>query len=247
MRVDFKIVIPARYASSRLPGKPLLDINGKPMIQHVYERAVATSASEVVIATDNAEIAAIAKKFGATVCMTRIDHVSGTDRLGEVVEQLAWQDDSVIVNVQGDEPLIPPEIITQVAQNLIMNPEAACASLMTAFVEGADVADPNAVKVVVDARGFALYFSRAVIPYNRDPAQAAAVTYYRHIGIYAYRADLLRNYSSLSVCPLEAIEKLEQLRLLWNGFKLHMAQAQVVPAQGVDTEDDLKKVRELLA
>lgn len=244
MTIDFKIVIPARYASTRLPGKPLLDINGKPMLQHVYQQALAAGASEVVIATDNAKILAVAKNFGATVCMTREDHISGTDRLGEVVDQLDWPDETVIVNVQGDEPLIPPQIISQVAGNLLAHPDAACASLMTVFADAASVADPNAVKVVTDARGYALYFSRAAIPYARDTEQA--VTYYRHIGIYAYRATLLRNYSSLPICPLESIEKLEQLRFLWNGLKLHMAEALVVPAHGVDTEQDLEKVRALL-
>jgi 3-deoxy-manno-octulosonate cytidylyltransferase (CMP-KDO synthetase) len=216
------------------------------MIQHVYERALAAGASEVVIATDNAEISAVANGFAATVCMTRADHVSGTERLGEVVDQLGWPDDSVVVNVQGDEPMIPSQIITQVAENLIANPDAACASLMTPFTKVESIADPNVVKVVVDASGFALYFSRAAIPFLRDPEQAAAVTYYRHIGLYAYRASLLRNYSALPVCTLETIEKLEQLRLLWNGLRIHMAEALVVPAHGVDTEHDLEKVRALL-
>jgi len=246
MPINFKIVIPARYASTRLPGKPLLDINGKSMIQHVYERALATGASEIVIATDNATIYDTARNFSATVCMTRDDHVSGTDRLAEVVDQLGWPDDSVIVNVQGDEPMIPPQIITQVAENLVANPEASCASLMTAFHSAELATDPNVVKVVVDARGFALYFSRSVIPFLRDPAHAESVTYYRHIGLYAYRASLLRNYRALPVCELETIEKLEQLRLLWNGFRIHMAEALVVPAHGVDTESDLEKVRALL-
>lgn len=247
MPADFKIVIPARYASTRLPGKALLDIHGKPMIQHVYERALMTNASEVIIATDSKEIAAAAKNFSATVCMTRADHVSGTERLGEVVDQRNWPDDCVIVNVQGDEPVIPPQIITQVAENLIANPEAACASLMTAFTETQSITNPNMVKVVVDKNGFALYFSRTVIPYLRDPEHVPDIVYYWHVGIYAYRAGLLRNYSQLPVCELETIEKLEQLRLLWNGFKIHMAEAIEVPAHGVDTEDDLENVRALLS
>jgi 3-deoxy-manno-octulosonate cytidylyltransferase (CMP-KDO synthetase) len=164
MTADFKIVIPARYASNRLPGKALLDIHGKPMIQHVYERALLTNASEVIIATDSEDIAAVAKQFSADVSMTRSDHVSGTERLSEVVEQRNWPDDCVIVNVQGDEPMIPPQIITQVAENLIAHPEAACASLMTAFTDQQSITNPNMVKVVVDQNGFALYFSRSVIP-----------------------------------------------------------------------------------
>jgi 3-deoxy-manno-octulosonate cytidylyltransferase (CMP-KDO synthetase) len=244
---DFKIVIPARYASSRLPGKALLDIHGKPMIQHVYERALLTSASEVIIATDSEAIAAAAEKFSAPVCMTRADHVSGTERLGEVVDQQNWSDDCVIVNVQGDEPMIPPHIITQVAENLIAHPEAACASLMTAFTDTQSISNPNMVKVVVDKNGFALYFSRAVIPYIRDPEHSVSVSHHWHVGIYAYRAELLRNYSKLPVCELETIEKLEQLRLLWNGYKIHMAVAVEVPEHGVDTELDLEHVRALLS
>lgn len=247
MAANFKIVIPARYESSRLPGKALLDIHGKPMIQHVYERALLTHASEVIIATDSEDIAAVAKKFSATVCMTRSDHVSGTERLSEVVDQQNWADDSVIVNVQGDEPMIPPQIITQVAENLIAHPEAACASLMTAFTDEQSITNPNMVKVVVDKNGFALYFSRSVIPFIRDPEHATTVNYHWHIGIYAYRADLLRNYSKLPVCELETIEKLEQLRLLWNGYKIHMAEAIEIPEHGVDTKQDLEHVRSLLS
>jgi 3-deoxy-manno-octulosonate cytidylyltransferase (CMP-KDO synthetase) len=247
MAADFKIVIPARYASNRLPGKALLDIHGKPMIQHVYERALLTPASEVIIATDSEDIAAVAKTFSAPVCMTRSDHVSGTERLGEVVDQQNWADDCVIVNVQGDEPMIPPQIITQVAENLIAHPEATCASLMTAFTNEQSITNPNMVKVVVDKDGYALYFSRSVIPFIRDPEHAATVGHHWHIGIYAYRADLLRNYSKLPVCELENIEKLEQLRLLWNGYKIHMAEAIEIPEHGVDTEQDLEHVRSLLS
>ena len=247
MTNDYKIVIPARYASTRLPGKPLLDIHGKPMIQHVYERAQEAGASEVVIATDSAKIGMAAEAFGATVCMTREDHVSGTDRLSEVVNMLGWPDDTVVVNVQGDEPLIPPQIISQVAHNLITHPEAACATLMSAFNADEDVHNPNAVKVVINAQGYALYFSRAVIPFVRDQQHTAAVNYYRHIGMYAYRVELLRNYAQLPACELEAIEKLEQLRLLWHGLKIHVAEALVVPAHGVDTEQDLEIIRSSLS
>ena len=247
MTSDYKIVIPARYASTRLPGKPLLDIHGKPMIQHVYERAQEAGASEVVIATDSEKICTAAQAFGATVCMTREDHVSGTDRLSEVVNTLGWPDDTVVVNVQGDEPLIPPQIISQVAHNLTTHPEAACATLMAAFNADEDVHNPNAVKVVVNAQGYALYFSRALIPFVRDQQHTDAVTYYRHIGMYAYRVELLRNYAQLPACELEAIEKLEQLRLLWHGLKIHVAEALVVPAHGVDTEQDLEIIRSSLS
>lgn len=247
MKNDFKIVIPARYASTRLPGKALLDIHGKPMIQHVYERAIEAGASDVVIATDSAEIYAVAESFAAPVCMTRADHVSGTERLAEVVEQYGWHDDVAVVNVQGDEPMIPPALIVQVARNLNDNPEASCASLMTEFRDRDMLADPNNVKVVVDARNFALYFSRAVIPYQRDAEQQETVSYFHHIGIYAYRAGMLRAYSGLPVSPLETIEKLEQLRLLWNGLKLHMAVAEVVPAHGIDTAEDLDKIRRMFS
>lgn len=247
MNNDFKIVIPARYASTRLPGKALLDIHGKPMIQHVYERAIEAGASDVVIATDNAEIYAAAESFAAPVCMTRADHVSGTERLAEVVEQYGWQDDVAVVNVQGDEPMIPPALIRQVANNLNTKPEASCASLMTEFCDRETLANPNNVKVVVDAKSFALYFSRAVIPYQRDAEQQEAISYYHHIGIYAYRAGLLRAYPGLPVSPLENIEKLEQLRLLWNGLKLHMAVAEVVPAHGIDTAEDLENIRRLFS
>jgi 3-deoxy-manno-octulosonate cytidylyltransferase (CMP-KDO synthetase) len=247
MNNDYKIVIPARFASTRLPGKPLLDIHGKPMIQHVYERAQQAGASEIVVATDSPKIGMAAEAFGATVCMTREDHVSGTDRLAEVVNALGWPDDTVVVNVQGDEPLIPPQIISQVAHNLIANPEAACATLMSAFEADEDVSNPNAVKVVTDAHGYALYFSRAAIPFVRDQQHTDAVTYYRHIGMYAYRAALLRNYAELPACELESIEKLEQLRLLWHGMKIHVAEALVVPPHGVDTEQDLEVIRSSLS
>lgn len=243
MTGEFKIIIPARYASTRLPGKPLLDINGKPMIQHVYERALESGASEVIIATDSTRIGMAAEDFGATVCMTLEHHNSGTERLGEVVSKLDWPDDTVVVNVQGDEPLIPPQIISQVAKNLVNNPDASCATLMTAFGSDDDVNNPNAVKVVSDAQGFALYFSRAVIPHIRDPEHTHGVKYFRHIGMYAYRAGLLRNYSRLHVCELESIEKLEQLRLLWNGLKIHVDEAMVIPEAGVDTQQDLEKIR----
>lgn len=248
MTNEFKIVIPARYASSRFPGKPLADIHGKPMIQRVYEAAVDAGASDVVIATDSTLIGMAAEEFGATVCMTLEEHSSGTDRLCEVVEKLDWADDTVIVNLQGDEPLTPPTIINQVASNLLKNREAGCATLYTAL-SSEDAADPNIVKVVSDAKGFAMYFSRSLIPHVRDAedAQLSDSIYKRHIGLYAYTAELLKKFQVMEPCELEQAEKLEQLRLMWNGIRIHVAQASSVPGHGVDTEADLERVRSAIS
>lgn len=248
MTNEFKIVIPARYASSRFPGKPLADIHGKPMIQRVYEAAVDAGASDVVIATDSTLIGMAAEEFGATVCMTLEEHSSGTDRLCEVVEKLDWADDTVIVNLQGDEPLTPPTIINQVASNLLKNREIGCATLYTAL-SAEDAVDPNIVKVVCDAKGFAMYFSRSLIPHVRDAddAQLADHIYKRHIGLYAYTAELLKRYQAMKPCELEQAEKLEQLRLMWNGIRIHAAQASSIPGHGVDTEADLERVRSAIS
>ncbi|MGB5583636.1 MAG: 3-deoxy-manno-octulosonate cytidylyltransferase [Gammaproteobacteria bacterium] len=244
MTEDFKIVIPARYESSRFPGKALADIHGKPMVQRVYEAAMEAGASEVIVATDSTMIGMAAEDFGATVCMTLEEHQSGTDRLCEVVEKLGWQDQTVVVNLQGDEPLTPPVIINQVAVNLLKNPEADCATLFTAL-STEDASDPNIVKLVADANGFAMYFSRSVIPYVRDPDDAAAdrLMYKRHLGLYAYKAGLLRVFRNMKPCELELAEKLEQLRLMWYGMKIHVAQASSIPGHGVDTPEDLERVR----
>lgn len=244
MTEDFKIVIPARYESSRFPGKALADIHGKPMIQRVYEAAMEAGASEVIIATDSTMIGMAAEDFGASVCMTLEEHESGTDRLCEVVEKLGWQDQTVVVNLQGDEPLTPPAIIRQVAVNLIKNPEADCATLYTGLAVE-DAADPHIVKLVADANGFAMYFSRSVIPYIRDPGDAAVarLSYKRHLGLYAYKAGLLRVFRSMKPSELELAEKLEQLRLMWHGMKIHVAQASSIPGHGVDTPEDLERVR----
>ena len=243
MTEDFKIVIPARYESSRFPGKPLADIHGKPMIQRVYEAALDAGGSEVIIATDSTMIGMAAEEFGATVCMTLEEHRSGTDRLCEVAEKLGWQDETVVVNLQGDEPLTPPAIITQVAVNLMKNPEADCATLYTGL-SPEDAIDPNIVKLVADANGFAMYFSRSVIPYIRDPddATAARLMYKRHIGLYAYKVALLRIFRSMKPCELELAEKLEQLRLMWHGMRIHVDEAVSVPGHGVDTPEDLERV-----
>jgi 3-deoxy-manno-octulosonate cytidylyltransferase (CMP-KDO synthetase) len=244
----FKIVIPARYESSRFPGKPLADIHGKPMIQHVYERAVDAGADEVVIATDSTIIGMTAEDFGASVCMTLEEHASGTERIGEVVDKFGWDDDTVVVNLQGDEPLTPPAIINQVAVNLMRHEAADCATLYTPAT-AVQAADPNVVKVVTDAAGYALYFSRAPIPFIRDHDSDAApvIQYKRHLGMYAYRAGLLRALGSMSACDIEQAERLEQLRLMWHGMKIHCDEAVALPGHSVDTPEDLEKVRVAIA
>jgi len=245
---EFKIVIPARYASSRFPAKPLVDLCGKPLLQHVYECACKASAETVVVATDDERIASVAKAFGATVCMTSPDHVSGTDRIVEVAQKMQWKDEDIVVNLQGDEPLTPAKIIKQVAANLHKNPQAVCATLSAALTSHDEVTNPNVVKVVSDINGFALYFSRAGIPYDRDNTIAAdeLALYQRHIGIYAYRVSFLKEYSQLPVCSLEKHESLEQLRILWNGKKIHVAEAAELPGHGVDTPEDLAQVKKII-
>ena len=248
MTEDFKIVIPARYSSSRFPGKPLADIHGKPMIQRVYEAAVDAGASEVVVATDSTLVGMAAEEFGATVCMTLEEHVSGTDRLCEVVDKFAWSDDTVVVNVQGDEPLTPPKIINQVAVDLIKNSKAGCATLYTGLSRE-QAANPNIVKVVTDVNNYAMYFSRSVIPYIRetDESSVSEPVYKRHIGLYAYRVDLLKSFQTMEPCELEQAEKLEQLRLMWNGVRIHVSKASSIPGHGVDTPEDLEKVKAAIA
>ena len=245
---DFKIVIPARYASSRFPAKPLVDLCGKPLLQHVYECACNTKADTVVIATDDERIASVAEQFGAEVCMTSPDHVSGTDRIVEVAEKMGWENADVVVNLQGDEPLTPEKIIIQVANNLHKNPDAVCATLSAALSSREEITNPNVVKVVTDINGFALYFSRASIPYDRD--QTIPVDdlseYQRHIGIYAYRVGFLKEYSELPVCTLEKHEALEQLRIVWNGKKIHVEEAVELPGHGVDTPEDLEQVKKII-
>ena len=248
--MKFSVIIPARYASTRLPAKPLMDIAGKPMIQHVYERACQSNAARVVIATDHADIEAAAKKFGADVVMTSVHHESGTDRLHEVAQQLRFADEDIVVNVQGDEPLIPPAVIDQVAQLIARHDSASMATLCERIVDAALLFDPNVVKVVFDCFARALYFSRAPIPWSRDTfawgqpaALPASVQYYRHIGIYAYRVELLRQFVSWPVSPLERTEKLEQLRALENGADIRIAQACAPIPGGVDTAADLERVR----
>jgi 3-deoxy-manno-octulosonate cytidylyltransferase (CMP-KDO synthetase) len=247
--MSYTIVIPARYGSTRLPGKPLIDIAGKSMVQRVWEQARLSNATEVVIATDDERIRLAAQEFGARVCMTSPDHPSGTDRLQQVAMELGWDDQRIVVNVQGDEPLIPPAVIDQVAGNLAANPQAGVATLREEISSAGELLNPNAVKVVCNAQGMALYFSRATVPWPRDAfaadpsAMPAVGEWYRHIGIYAYRCAFLHQYVTWPPAPLETLECLEQLRALYNGVAIHVATAtETVPA-GVDTDADLAAVR----
>ena len=252
LATKFTVVIPARFGSSRLPGKPLADIGGKPMVQHVYERALESRASRVIIATDDERIVKAAEGFGAEVCMTLAGHPSGTDRLQEVASIYHMHNDEIIVNVQGDEPLIPAAVIDQVADNLGNAPAAGAATLANPLSAEEDIFNPNVVKVVSDAEGYALYFSRASIPWARDgfakdPRQLPTTDCFRrHVGIYAYRVGLLNQYVQWGVSPLEQIESLEQLRLMWNGHRIHVADAIETPPHGVDTQEDLEAVRRIL-
>src|ERR1051325_1388920 len=250
--MSFKVVIPARYASSRLPGKPLLDIAGKPMVVRVVEQALLSGAETVVVATDHADIAKVVKQHGYEAIMTRDDHASGTDRIAEVVQQLAWPEQAIVVNVQGDEPLIAPQLIQEVAQSLAQHDQASIATACHAIHDKTAMQNPNIVKVVMDQKGYALYFSRAPIPYARDAFAAnqdvpANLQAYRHIGIYAYRVAFLEAYASLAPSLIEQFEALEQLRALWHGYKISVAVTQHAPAAGVDTEADLAHVRVILA
>jgi 3-deoxy-manno-octulosonate cytidylyltransferase (CMP-KDO synthetase) len=248
MDTAFKVVIPARYASTRLPGKPLLQIAGHPMLQYVHARAQQSGASEVIIATDDQRIMDAATGFDAAVRMTSSAHTSGTERLAEIAEMMAWDDQSVVVNVQGDEPLIPSALIRQVAEGLASHPDASVATLAYPIQDRDEVTDPHIVKVVLDKEGYALYFSRAPIPCQRDDSsRTGSVVALRHIGLYAYRAGFLRHYKDLEPSPLEAIEKLEQLRVLWHGMRIHVEMAGEIPGHGVDTESDLKRVEKILS
>ncbi len=241
--MTFKVVIPARYASSRLPGKPLLDIAGKPMVIRVAEQAQKSGANHVVIATDFEKILAVAKDHQVEAVMTRVEHTSGTDRIAEVVEQYHWDDDDIVVNVQGDEPLIDPDLIQEVAMALAHSREAVMSTACHALQDEAAMLNPNVVKVVMDAAGHALYFSRSPIPYPRDEAHKQAIKAHRHIGIYAYRVGFLKQYAALSATALEQIESLEQLRVLYHGYKIAVTVTDKAPASGVDTQADLDYVR----
>lgn len=239
----YRIVIPARYGSSRLPGKPLREIAGKPMLEWVYERARCCAASEVLIATDDERIAESARAFGAEVAMTSVDHESGTDRIAEVAAERGWNDEDVVVNLQGDEPAMPVALIEQVAALLHAWPSADIATLAAAVQDREEYFDPNAVKVVTDGEGRALYFSRAPIPWYRDelpPDTLPAAR--RHIGLYAYRVGALRQLAALPPAPLEVAEKLEQLRALFNDFEIRVGEAVTRPGPDVNTAEDLARV-----
>ena len=254
---SFSVIIPARLASTRLPNKPLADLGGKPMVVRVAERAALSGARAVTVATDHPDIAAACRAHDVAVCMTRVDHPSGTDRIAEVAASLGLADESVVVNVQGDEPLIDPALIAATAA--LVGPAVPMATAAHAIARLDELCNPNIVKVVLDRAGRALFFSRAPIPWHRDgfasgdmeaalvAAQRAGMAPLRHVGLYAYRADFLRAYPRLSVSPLEQIEALEQLRVLWHGLPIAVHVTQSVPAAGVDTLEDLQRVRAFFA
>jgi 3-deoxy-manno-octulosonate cytidylyltransferase (CMP-KDO synthetase) len=257
--MDFVVIIPARYASSRFPGKPLAEIAGKPMVAHVAERARKSGAREVLIATDHPEIAAAARQYGFTAMMTRRSHASGTDRLAEVVSRRRYPARQIIVNVQGDEPLIDPALISEVASNLSRHRDAQIATVCTPIRDRRDLMNPNIVKVVLDNAGYALYFSRAPIPHAREarvrsrrgPAAGGRVIprglpVYRHLGLYAYRCGFLRRFARLEPAVIERCEALEQLRALAHGFRISVATTLRAGHAGIDTPQDLRHVRRLL-
>jgi 3-deoxy-manno-octulosonate cytidylyltransferase (CMP-KDO synthetase) len=251
--MTFKVVIPARFASVRLPGKPLIDIAGKPMIQHVYERAMESGACEVVVATDDSRIADACQGFGADVCLTSDKHRSGSDRIAEVVAIRGWGAEEVIVNLQGDEPCMPAALLKQVAEDMANHPAASITTLSAPITQRSVLFDPHVVKVVVDADGYALYFSRAPIPWHRDEFVDADrplpsdTGFARHIGLYAYRAGYLAQFVSWKHAPIELAESLEQLRVLWHGGKIHVSEADETPGHGVDTREDLSRIIRILS
>lgn len=242
---DFIAVVPARHGASRLPGKPLEDIAGRPMIEWVCERARASGAREVIVATDDERIAEICRTHGTRVELTAAGHASGTDRIAEVAGRLGWADEQIVVNVQGDEPMLPPRLVRQVAALLERRDDATLATLVTPLGPGQAFDDPNLVKVVADRDGTALYFSRAPVPHHRDGVPGALVR--RHVGLYAYRAGGLRTIAAAPPCELEQAERLEQLRALWLGFRIVVEDAVEAPPRGVDTPEDLAEVRRAAA
>ena len=247
----FRVIIPARYESTRLPGKLLLTVAGKPLLQHTYERALRSGADEVIIATDSEKVRAALQGVAPHIYMTASTHLSGTERIAEVVDGLGYDDDAIIVNVQGDEPLIAPGLIDQVAANLVVHQGAQIATLCVPLKHREEILDPHCVKVVKNRENFALYFSRASIPWDReafsDSAKAADFSNYRgHIGIYAYRVGFLKQYIVLAPSPLEKLEHLEQLRALWHGFTVHVDEASEAPGLGIDTQADFDRLKALL-
>lgn len=251
-KVSFKAVVPARYASTRLPAKPLLDLGGKPMVVRVADRAVQSGAEEVWVATDHPDVVRAAEAHGLSVLLTRADHPTGTDRLAEVVEQRGWSDDTIVVNVQGDEPLLDPQLIARTAGRLAES-GADIATLAHPIDSPADFFAPNVVKVVCRADGDAMYFSRAPIPFARDhfaarkDALPAGLPAYRHIGLYAYRAGFLRAYARQTPSPVEGFEALEQLRALWHGYRISVVVSDHLPMPGVDTPEDAARMQEWFA
>lgn len=252
MSLRFKVVIPARYGSTRLPGKPLLALAGKPMIAHVCARAQEAEAEEIVVATDDDRIYQTVIDLGLTAVMTRTDHNSGTERIAEVAQRCAWPAETIIVNLQGDEPLIEPSTIRDVATVLASQSSAGMATLAAEINDAEEIFNPNAVKVVLDRRGYALYFSRAPIPWDRDNFSRSGgklsgkMPYYRHIGMYAYTVDFLNRYCQWGASALEAVESLEQLRVLWYGEAVVVKVVNSIPPAGVDTKEDLMRVEQIL-
>ncbi len=250
MKHPFKVVIPARYASSRFPGKPLQLICGIPMIVHVCQRATDAGAEQIIVATDDQRIINVVEAAGYQSTITRDDHVSGTDRIAEVAESEAWSDETIIINVQGDEPLVAPSHIQTLVKTLVSQSKADVATISAPISDPAELFDTNAVKVVVDRNGYALYFSRATIPWNRDhfPDNATIIAnqHQRHIGLYAYRAGFLKRFVDMQEAPIETIEKLEQLRILWNSEPIMVASVSSAPSAGVDTPDDLIRVEQMM-
>jgi 3-deoxy-manno-octulosonate cytidylyltransferase (CMP-KDO synthetase) len=251
--MSFTVLIPARFASTRLPGKPLADIAGKPMVVRVAERALESGASRVVVATDDERVRAAVGALGIAVCMTREDHPTGTDRLAEAANALDLADEEIVVNVQGDEPLLDPALMRGMAALLAAHPGASVATACHPIDNAEEAFNPNVVKVVLDAAGYALYFSRATIPWARDAFAQTTHTLppglpvYRHYGLYAYRASFLRAFPTLEPAPIERFEALEQLRALWHGYRIVVEVTQGTPAPGIDTPEDLARVRALYA
>jgi len=244
---EFLVVIPARLGSTRLPRKPLADIGGKPMVIRVAERAQQSLAQSVVVATDSPEIQAACDEHRIECLLTSADHPTGTDRIAEVAQLLKLPPDTLVVNVQGDEPLIPPKLINQVAQTLADHSACAISTIAVPIEDDAEITNPNVVKVVLNRSGEAMYFSRAAIPFVRDSDTAGKIAHLRHLGIYAYRADFLQAYTRLDPAPQEQAEALEQLRALWNGYRIAVHTASEAPPAGVDTPEDLERVRKVLA
>jgi 3-deoxy-manno-octulosonate cytidylyltransferase (CMP-KDO synthetase) len=247
MSAAFTVIIPARLASTRLPNKPLADIGGLPMVVRVARQAALSLASRVVVAADDASIVQACATHAVEAILTRQDHLSGSDRLAEAVAILDLAADALVVNAQGDEPLIDPALINAVAHTLACSPQAAMASAACAITHADELHNPNAVKVVLAKNGHALYFSRSLLPYPREAAPAAAHPALRHIGIYAYRAGFIQQFTQLEPAPLERIESLEQLRALWHGYAIAMHTSATEPAAGVDTPEDLERVRGVVA